>query len=80
MSREHLTLLMRTLFSEESGLFIQTEYGELYPSFVDLDEDLEKKYRFVGQVLGRLLLTEQLCDARFAPFFLNLVSPSFCCE
>lgn len=68
-----MTLLQRELFSPQSGLFTETERGELFPAYVDLDEDLEKKYRFVGQVIGRLLLTEQLCEIHFAPFFLNLV-------
>lgn len=68
-----MTLLLRALLSPEYGLFHETEYGELYPAYKDLDEELQKKYRFVGQVLGRMLLTGQLCEVRFASFFLNSV-------
>lgn len=52
---------------------METENHEWYPAYVDLDEEKRKQYRFVGQVLGRLLLSGQLCEARLAPFFLNLV-------
>lgn len=68
-----MTLLVRALFSIDSGLFMESEYGELFPCYVDLTEELQNQYRFVGQVIGRLLLTRQLCEARFASFFLNLV-------
>ena len=68
-----MTLLVRSLFSIDSGLFMESEYGELFPCYVNLTEELQNQYRFVGQVIGRLLLTRQLCEARFAPFFLNLV-------
>ena len=68
-----MTLLQRKLFTVQSGLFKETEYGELYPAYTDLTDDLKKQYRFIGQVLGRCILTHQLCEARFSPFFLNLV-------
>ena len=73
LSKEHMTLLVRSLFSIDSGLFMESEYGELFPCYVNLTEELQNQYRFVGQVIGRLLLTRQLCEARFASFFLNLV-------
>ena len=73
LSRELMTLLQRQLLSPTTGLFRATEKGELYPAYTDLSEALQRRYRFVGQVLGRLLLTEQLYEAPFAPFFLNLL-------
>ncbi len=65
--------VQRELFAPENDLFAVTQQGELYPAYTDLTEDLKKHYRFVGQVIGRLLATHQLCIARLAPFFLNIV-------
>ena len=68
LSRELMTLLQRQLLAPASGLFRATDKGELFPAYTDLTKD-----RFVGQVLGRLLLTGQLCEAPLAPFFLNVL-------
>ena len=66
-------LVQRELFAPQNDLFAVSQQGELYPAYTDLTEDLKRRYRFVGQVLGRLLATQQLCIARLAPFFLNIV-------
>lgn len=73
LSRELMTLLQRQLLAPASGLFRATDKGELFPAYTDLTEDLQRRYRFVGQVFGRLLLTGQLCEAPLAPFFLNVL-------
>ena len=73
LSRELMTLLQRQLLAPASGLFRATHKGELFPAYTDLTEELQQRYRFVGQVLGRLLLTGQLCEAPLAPFFLNVL-------
>ena len=73
LSRELMTLLQRQLLAPASGLFRATDKGELFPAYTDLTEELQQRYRFVGQVLGRLMLTGQLCEAPLAPFFLNVL-------
>ena len=69
-----MTLIMKEIFNPDNNLFTVTPQGEYYPSHVDLTADLQKQYRFVGEVLGRLLLCDHLCIAKLAPFFMNIVS------
>lgn len=53
-------LVQRELFAPQNDLFAVSQQGELYPAYTDLTEDLKRRYRFVGQVLGRLLATQHV--------------------
>ena len=66
-----MTLLVRALFSVDSGLFMESEYGELFPCYVDLTEELQNQYRFVGQVIGRFIVAAIILGitAFFTPNF-----------
>ena len=64
---------MKTAFGPEYGLFKSTEEQQLYPCPESelVSGIYEQHFKFLGQVLGKIIYESQLVDLPFAQFFLS---------
>jgi len=73
VTKEFLTELSKTAFSELYGMFLATPNKAIYPNPAAgaVVESPHTKYRFLGRLLGKALYEGILVDIPFARFFVN---------